>query len=1385
MSELDFSGFSQRKALGDILEIPPRVESVYSLTQHVWAGNSDSDRRESKRQNRVRLETLDEFWVDPVRSYLHRILEAVAEGKGQGFWLQAEFGVGKSHLLAATSILAVGLKPAWDKLKEREDSERKVGPGGRLDTVWRSKVEKKRVFPVVFSLEGCGGGNDKKLEDFILDEAQATFGLREGKPLAVYPEEHLARLFLKEHQKNLKDDLRIFLADARLMKGLAQYEYDELVEALKNPLGQRDAGRVLMAFYRHKNLSPHIPTERGERLRRALKDILEAGYQGVFIAIDEMSEYLRRSHFTGDDEDCLLALSSTLAKAEGLPVWTLVAAQSAHTNPKKIVGPDRLREELLEHKAERFRDIVIQRTRRVKDSKAVEVYRNGYANYLPWVKSASREDFEACFPFTPDAITILRSISTRLTGTRSTISFLHRALKNGAEKKEKDLVALWKVLDDLMSYNETPSNSSSGAISIRSGFRNEVAALEAAQSTLKRVQDGQLARPQNKSRAERILNTLFLYHIAGVAGLDLEQTLDAVCDIKPNEETVEAQRGHYETILGEMCSKLRNQVRRREGRYEFIPKETSQYDDWVHDATERLTKDQELFRQMMDRLVTYIDPSDPKGSSPFGSYVQAEDWQRVTFSVKAWHGQERSGKVTIADLEKTQLTSVEVDGEDDFQVILSRRAMTEKEVDKLLRKGAKAVDPRVVLWAPAEINVQEKTTVAAVAAHLLVADEHRDTPFAKTAEVEFRKDGPRAFAVIMGLYARGVAKTSRTSLDLSLVGGVDGALTRMASAAMETCYQSREIDFGNRKFDSTAAVKLINGLVKLDEAVSEGDQLWSAVENFAGPLGLVRPDAPKRLDPEGSKFFKQIRDKILEHGQTGLEVRTVYNWFTGYRAEDGVESPGLTRRMVDIYLLCLARKGAIRITQKRGGAIDRNNIANIDFKPDTLRGLERVDLPRPLDDWPVFYSYLEVLLSRREDSLGPVPEGSLGPTFDRAKADESLRSLWADYWLEASEIERIDKDLTNFFRELGKENDFDDLLIYWLTWAEEPRPAEYADEEVYLAVCRAVLKVAGVDAPDGLTPEHLKAFKKNFKGLAELRTSFSKTSSVLLRAAKLSSAPVPDDKTCKEIRKAQKQVLTELETANELILNPDTVKTRLEPRLENLEGCYVPIYVDALVDLDAIQTELDESASSALGSKELAALKDFSGELAEAEKCVERFCSELAGLPKRLRTSPEDRDKAEAEVKQEAMVKGMDKSALTLAGLLTAKVERQRCVETVPTAGDRALLGFATFLRSPGVSAALAKVSKPSSGITSIVGTKTDSDLAKLLVGLDGKERQVLAKQLKAALGNKAQKTVSLGSFSPETATLFERTEIDAVVEQFREYLDSKWEEGSYLRLEK
>jgi len=1369
--------FEDRKPLGEILEIPPRVQSVYSLTQHVWAGENEEERRESKRKNRVRLETLDEFFVDPVRNYLNRIFERIAENEGQGWWLQAEFGVGKSHLLAVTAILAIGGEPAWEHIKKREDEEKKAGPGARVDTLWRKKIERRKIFPIVFSLEGVGGTAESRLEDYILEEAQRMFALRENKPLAVYPEEHLANLFLKEHRRIFEDELRTFLADRRLMRGLPSYGFDELLKALKDPASQRDAGRLLLAFYRHKNLQPRIPVERGERLQRMVTDILEAGYDGIFIAIDEMSEYLRKSsHNTAEDEDCLLVLSNKLAKVDGKPVWTLVAAQMAHTNPQKIIAPDRLSQEILEHKPERFRDIVVQRTRKIKEPAAVRVYFEGYRHLVPWVKESPKEDFEAAFPFPPDALSVMRSISAQLTGTRSTIGFLHRALQKAAAEGAKELVPLWRVFDDLMSYAETPSTSSTGTISIRSRFRDEVAALESAQNTLKRITDGQLARPQNRTRAERILNTLFLYHLAGIPGLTRDQILDAVCDLKPGEDELEAQRAHYETILEEMRNKLRNQIRFQNGRYEFVKKETSQYDDLIFQETERLKQDPQLLLEWLDRLIAL----DREGvENQFAPFVSETDGIRKQLKVEDWHGQERSGRVMAADLAKTRHQNCQIDthaNEDDFLIVIARRPMTEKDVEKWLTKD-KPADPRLVVWAPAAMNDQERSQLAEVLAKLKVYEENKDSAAGKQAWADFRNSAHRGYAALQSIYGRGLARTSRGSLSLSMVGGVEGALRSMAKDAMDTCYRSRQIDFGNRKFDTANAVKLINGLVKRGVAVSEGDVLWSAVENFAPPLGLVRPELPKRLDPGGSPFYQEIRKRLEKEGALGIDIRTVYNWFTGYNPADGSESMGLTRRMVDVYLLCLAQQGVIRISQTRGGWIERSTIASIDFKPETLRGMARIELPRALDDWEIFYPYLETLTGL---------EGKLGPKYDKAAADDALREFWEKGWVEKLSLEDIERDIWELFDALDQRDrrPFDDLLLYWLEFADEPKPDSCADDEVYQWLRRAVLRVAHVEEPGHLTGDHLNTFQTRYKQWTDLKARFAKTSAILLRGAKLCTAPLPDGKAYAEIARAQEAVRKELAGAEELILNPDRVNTRLLPRLKQLEDLFVEAYLSELMRLDSLQGRIRQLQLELAKAPELETLSDFATELTEARVALEAAQQAIAGAPRPLRCSPEDRDRAEKEVRREAKLKDLENVDLTFRRLKEEADARLAAQSDLAVAPRSALEHFAGFLLSPGVVEQLRAIEKLPKELSEVLTAPDARVAAEALLTTPSKKRQELAKVLKAVLGRKQPKSVSLQAFRPATNILWERADVARAVSEFEDFLNSQWEEGKYLKLE-
>ena len=161
--------FSKRKSLDQICTVPDRIISVYSLEKHVWA---DSNSDDARRERRPELQTLEEFQINPVRPFLTDILRNMAAPYhpdkkenpiGQGYWIQAEFGSGKSHLLCFLSALALGSQDAWDIVRRKEE----LFGRGRRESLYRfweeglqakSSGGKKGIFVVVKTLVGSGTG---------------------------------------------------------------------------------------------------------------------------------------------------------------------------------------------------------------------------------------------------------------------------------------------------------------------------------------------------------------------------------------------------------------------------------------------------------------------------------------------------------------------------------------------------------------------------------------------------------------------------------------------------------------------------------------------------------------------------------------------------------------------------------------------------------------------------------------------------------------------------------------------------------------------------------------------------------------------------------------------------------------------------------------------------------------------------------------------------------------------------------------------------------------------------------------------------------------------------------------------------------------------------
>ena len=332
---------------------------------------------------------------------------------------------------------------------------------------------------------------------------------------------------------------------------------------------------------------------------------------------------------------------------------------------------------------------------------------------------------------------------------------------------------------------------------------------------------------------------------------------------------------------------------------------------------------------------------------------------------------------------------------------------------------------------------------------------------------------------------------------------------------------------------------------------------------------------------------------------------------------------------------------------------------------------------------------------------------------------------------------------------------------------------------------RSVIKVSEVDEVEKLDGACLTRFKTNHQRLKELRESFGKTSLLLLRAAKLAAAPLPEGKQYRPIAKTQVEVKKELEKAADMVLSPDTVTTRLDPRVKQLEADYVPAYLDELVRLDSLQTELDGIAAEVEKSPELDVLSDFSSDVTEAETRRQQCQDAVAGVPPRLRKLPEDRDVAEAVVKREGRVKDKDSEELSFPRLVKLCQGRQDTADAMPAAAKDALTAFAGFLKSPGVTDRLRAVKNPSSGLSDILTAKVEADVAEALLTMPKPDRKALAKELKAALGGKTAKVVPIGSFTPKTTVLWEKTDIDTVVDEFKDYLKGQWKDGQYIQIEK
>ncbi len=91
------------------------------------------------------VEALDTYKVTPsLHALLKELLDKAVHRKGQGYWIRAEYGAGKTHFIAAVTILLTIRDPAvWEALRD-----------AALRKEYQAAISKPKLFPVTFSLLG-------------------------------------------------------------------------------------------------------------------------------------------------------------------------------------------------------------------------------------------------------------------------------------------------------------------------------------------------------------------------------------------------------------------------------------------------------------------------------------------------------------------------------------------------------------------------------------------------------------------------------------------------------------------------------------------------------------------------------------------------------------------------------------------------------------------------------------------------------------------------------------------------------------------------------------------------------------------------------------------------------------------------------------------------------------------------------------------------------------------------------------------------------------------------------------------------------------------------------------------------------------------------------
>lgn len=821
--------------IGDLIEVPP-VQTVIRLEE-----------------GRTRSESIANSFVftDEVSSHFAVLADALLKDHGRGFFLQGDFGSGKSHFLATLTAWLQD-NPGAEVLSEHHGGLRRVKASGRrFLTVGVSLVNYRASTPF------------ERILVEAIEAALASHGIKiQLTPLSAF----------LSHFKTLLENRDLASAFAK-QEGILPDDPEHIDAFMRtNPRQSYTAGIRFM-----KNLGMEAPEalveDRHETFARVLQAIREAGFDGLVILIDELSEYFRsKPDARGLNEDArTLQLLGEITSGE--PVWIIAAVQES------IERTGDISQVTFQKIKDRFPIKFVLSTLHIKalisgrlvkkkpgSGEALHSIYEYFQRQFPSFRWRF-EDFQATYPVHPVTIALLDGLGDLFSEHRGIVDFVHSRLA-GDETRQ-----ISGILD-------RPAYELLGPDSIYEHFAQRMAEFSGfhvyPRHVIPHLDDviEHTIDEEDRVLARRIVRILVLYRIHPTADIPTvkeitEQVGCALADQDPNLNVQFVAEG----ILDLLVEKSK-----------FLVKHPSDSKDPLDAVYEVLTEEDPLktLKARILRAASEVPADDSRLlTTVFAELPESASWPGPGF----WE----QGITRIVNWRRSArraFVSFLTGGEEASLSDRLRRVLSEKEADFIFIISIGTIDFRMEHTAVWEVSLSMNEADRSILHEFLATKQiasglrpsnPADAPLIEAAGEAIERLKAAAYQAALNVFYAGAFTDSRLTVEpiICQMKRFDGLLDEAGGILLEERYPGyreiapRKVSPSPRLYQRLLDEFVLPGSMSLRQAHSQG--LNDAIEGLATPLGLVELRSGSYIfapDPEKHSLLSTVFSLINTAGET-------------------------------------------------------------------------------------------------------------------------------------------------------------------------------------------------------------------------------------------------------------------------------------------------------------------------------------------------------------------------------------------------------------------------------------------------------------------------------------------------------------------------------------